>query len=214
MSFPAQSVFFRHPVFGAAISAVFAVASSAGAAPVSAGGVPTAYQTAMDEFFAAARAEGLELAPGTPQCLDFSSLTTASKASGDSLVASCRVELPCARLTLAGLPNIPQTFALSGHVDPVTCQDPRWRDYERAFATAFLRCESEGGRIAALDILADRPVKLDDPSQPAISDPRIESRPEAVAFQAACGAMTAIRRLQTTSDGRNEDIVLKPAVKP
>jgi len=193
---------------------VIAAAISAGAAQAAAGGIPTAYQMAIDNFIEAARAEGIDLAPGPPQCLDFSNLMTGSKANADLPLVSCRVDMPCARLTLAGSSGAPKTFALSGHVDPRTCQEPRWSGYERAFATAYLRCDAGNGRTAALAILADHPVRLDDPNQPTPSDPRIEARPEAVAFQAACGAMTGIRRLQTTSDGRNEDIVLKPAVKP
>ena len=191
------------------LGVIVAIATKAEAADVR-----TAYQTAFEGFLAAARAEGLDLALGPPQCLDFSNLTAPSKAKGDLPLYSCRVDLPCARLTLAGSVSTPQTFALAGHIDPTTCQEARWSGYQHAFASAYLRCDNENGRTAALVTLADRPVRLDDPKQPAPSDPRIEARPEAIAFQAACGAMTGIRRVQTAPGGRNDDIVFKSTITP
>ena len=173
-----------------------------------------AYQKAIALFVDAAHAEGIDVAPAPPQCLDFSKIQAQPNPKADAALVSCRLDLPCARLMVAGAPDAPQTFAITSHVDATICQEPRWAGYQRAFAAAFLHCGSDDGRAAALKVLADSPLKIDDSAQSPTSDPRIEARPEALAFQAACGAMTGIRRVRAASNGRNEDIVLKPVPQP
>ena len=173
-----------------------------------------AYQKAVAAFVDAARAQGVDIAPAPPQCLDFSKIQGQPNPKADAAVISCRLDLPCARLMVAGAPDAPQNFAISSHVDPTICQEARWAGYQRAFMAAFLRCGTVEGRAAALKVLADSPVKTDESPSPGASDPRIEARPEAIAFQAACGAMTAIREVREAPSGRNEDIVLKPTPQP
>ena len=173
-----------------------------------------AYQKAVAAFVDAARAQGVDIAPAPPQCLDFSKIQGQPNQKADAAVISCRLDLPCARLMVAGAPDAPQTFAISSHVDPTICQVPRWEGYQGAFMAAFLRCDTNEGRTAALKVLADRPVTIDASAQPGAPDPRIETRPEAIAFQAACGAMTAIRDVRAAPSGRDEDIVLKPTPQP
>ena len=199
-------------VLSLGFAALLLVASTAALA---AGGEGSpAYQRAIAAFIDAAHAQGMDIAPAPPQCLDFSKIRAKPNPQADAGSVSCRLDLPCARLMVAGVPDAPQTFAISSHVDPVICQQPRWEGYQRAFAAAFLHCGTEEGRAVALKVLADRPITIDASAPPGASDPRIEVRPEAIAFQAACGAMTAIRSVRAAPSGRDEDIVLKPTNEP
>ena len=193
--------------------AAFLIAAPTAAFAAGGEGSP-AYQKAIAAFVDAAHSQGIDIAPAPAQCLDFSKLQGQPNPKADAGSVACRLDLPCARLMVAGSSNAPQTFAISSHVDPTICQQPRWEGYQRAFATAFLHCATDDGRAAALKVLADSPLKIDDSTQSPTADPRIETRPEAIAFQAACGAMTGIRRVYAASNGRNEDIVLKPTPQP